>query len=143
MRTPKRVFLSYARADRDQARKLAHHLREAGLDVWDPEREILPGSDFTSALKEALEKAEAVVVLISPEAMESRSVSLEIEYALGARHLRGRLIPVVIRPTKEIPWILNTLHMIRYDRPGKTSQHIAELLTHSQDDLQAKIRQAN
>lgn len=140
---PRRIFLSYARADRDQARKLAQHLREAGLEVWDPEQELLPGSDFTAALKEALGKAEAVVVLISPDAMESRSVSHEIEYALGARHLRGRLIPVVLRPTKEIPWILNTLHMIRYDSPGKTSRHIAELLTHSHDAPQAKVRQAN
>lgn len=143
MGTPKKVFLSYARADRDQARKLAYHLREAGLEVWDPEQELLPGSDFTSDLKEALDTAEAVVVLISPEAMESRSVSHEIEYALGAKHLRGRLISVVVRPTKEIPWILNTLHMIRYEHAGKTSQHIAELLTQPQDVPQTKIRQAN
>jgi len=143
MGTPKKVFLSYARADRDRARKLAEHLREAGLEVWDPEQELLPGSDFTSDLKEALDTAEAVVVLISPDAMESRSVSHEIEYALGAKHLRGRLIPVLIRPTKEIPWILNTLHMIRYEHPGKTSQHIAELLTQPQDAPPTKLRQAN
>jgi hypothetical protein len=118
-------------------------LREAGLEVWDPGQELLAGSDFTSDLKEALDTAEAVVVLISPEAMESRWVSHEIEYALGAKHLRGRLIPVVIRPTKEIPWILNTLHMIRYENPGKTSQHIAELLTQPQDAPPTKIRQAN
>lgn len=143
MGTPKKVFLSYARADRDRARKLAEHLREAGLEVWDPEQELLPGSDFTSDLKEALDTAEAVVVLISPEAMESRWVSHEIEYALGAKHLRGRLIPVVIRPTKEIPWILNTLHMIRYEHPGKTSRHIVELLTQPQNAPQTKIHQAN
>lgn len=145
MGTPKKVFLSYARADRDRARKLVNHLREAGLEVWDPEQGLLPGSDFTSDLKEALDTAEAVVVLISPDAMESRSVSHEIEYARGAKHLRRRLIPVLIRPTKEIPWILNTLHMIHYDyeQPGKTSQHIAELLTQPQDAPPTKLRQAN
>lgn len=138
----KKVFLSYARADRDQARKLADRLRVAGLEVWDPEKELLPGSDFAS-LQKALETAEAVVVLVSPDAMESRSVSHEIEYALGAKHLRGRLIPVVIRPTKQAPWILNTLQMIRYEDPGKTSRHIVELLTHPQDAPQTKRRQAN
>ena len=140
---PKKVFLSYARADREQAEKLADRLREAGLQVWDPEQELLPGSDFTSNLKEALDTAEAVVVLVSPDAMESRSVSHEIEYALGAKHLRGRLIPVVVRPTKQAPWILNTLQMIRYEDPGKTSRHIVELLTHPQDVPQTKRRQAH
>ncbi|NGZ99058.1 MAG: hypothetical protein CV089_23605 [Nitrospira sp. WS110] len=129
----KRVFLSYARADRDRAQKLAGRLRESGLDVWDPEQDLLPGSDFTSHLKEALDSADAVVVLVSPDAMESRWVSHEIEYALGAKHLRGRLIPVIVRPTKEVPWILKTFQMIRFEDPGKTSRQIVELLTNPQD----------
>ncbi|MEX5215806.1 MAG: toll/interleukin-1 receptor domain-containing protein [Nitrospiraceae bacterium] len=140
---PKKVFLSYARADRDRAKKLADRLREAGLEVWDPEQELLPGSDFASHLKGALDRAEAVVVLISPDAMESRSVSHEIEYALGAKHLRGRLIPVVVRPTKQAPWILNTLQTVRYQDADKTSRHIVDLLTHPQDAPQTKRRQAN
>src|SRR4051812_1583404 len=89
------VFLSYASADRELARKVADHLAEAGFPIWDPEREILPGTDWTSALKKALDTALAVIVFISPAGMESRSVSSEIEYALSAKHLRGRLIPVL------------------------------------------------
>lgn len=139
----RKVFLSYARADRGPAQKLAERLREAGLEVWDPERELLPGADFALTLKKALDTVEAVVVLVSPDAMESRSVSHEIEYALGAKHLRGRLIPVVLRPTKQVPWILNTLQMLRYEAPGKTSRDIVELLTSPHDAPQTKRRHAN
>ncbi len=121
------VFLSYSGADRGVARKIAEHLREAGVQVWDPEYEILPGSDWSSLLKRALNSAEALVVLISPEAMDSRSVSQEIEYALTAKHLRGRLIPVVIRPTKDAPWILKTLPSVRYQSPRKAGKQILEL----------------
>lgn len=135
-----RVFLSYDRADQEPARKIADHLRGAGFQVWDQEQEILPGADWTSALKKALESAGAVVVLISPEAMESRSVSREIEYALGAKHLRGRLIPVVLRPTKDAPWILQSLQSVRYEGPNKTGQQIVELLSQPVDVPQAKRR---
>jgi len=139
----KKVFLSYARADRGHAQRLADRLRQAGLAVWDPEQELLPGSDFTANLKHALDKAEAVIVLVSPDAMASRSVSHEIEYALGAKRLRGRLIPVVVRPTKETPWILKTLPMIRFADPGKTSRDIVQLLANPQDVPQKKRRQAS
>ena len=131
-----KIFLSYARADREPARKLAHHLREAGFRVWDPDFEILPGSDWTSALKNALKTSKALVVLISPDAIESRSVSHEIEYALGAEHLRHRLIPVFLRPTKEAPWILQKLRPVRYENPTKTGQRIVELLKQPIDVVQ-------
>jgi TIR domain-containing protein len=127
--TAKKVFLSYARADVEPARKVADHLREAGIPVWDPEVEILPGSDWPSALKKALDSALAMVVFISPEAIESRSVSREIEYALGAKHLRGRLIPVILRPAKDAPWILDSLQPVRYDSPDRTGKRIVKLLS--------------
>jgi hypothetical protein len=133
-----RVFLSYARADQQQARKIADHLREAGYRVWDPEQEILPGSDWASQLTKALNSAEAVVVFISPDAMSSRQVSHEIEYALGARHLRGRLIPVVLRDTKDAPWILQSLEPLRYENPAKTGREIVRLLSEPVDVPQAK-----
>lgn len=135
-----KVFLSYARDDRDEAQKVADHLRQAGFEVWDPDMEILPGSRFTGELQSALDSAEAIVVFISPEAMASREVSREIEYALGAKHLRGRLIPVVIRPAKDAPWILDSLESIRYQGPAKTGRQIVELLSQSHDAPEAKSR---
>lgn len=141
--TVKKVFLSYARADQAHAKKLADGLRQAELDVWDPEHDLLPGSDFTTHLKHALDEADAVVVLVSPDAMASRSVSHEIEYALGAKHLRGRLIPVVMRPAKDTPWILKTLPMLRFENPGKTSRDIVQLLANPHDASQKKRRQAS
>ncbi|HEX4772976.1 MAG TPA: toll/interleukin-1 receptor domain-containing protein [Bryobacteraceae bacterium] len=113
-----RVFLSYARSDREAVKKVGRQLQQAGFEVWDPDEEILPGADWTAELKAALDSAAAIVVFISPEAMDSRSVSYEIEYALGARHLRGRLIPVLIRPTKRAPWILDSLESVPYESPS-------------------------
>ncbi len=66
-----------------------------------------------------MKSAEAMVVLLSPEAIESRWVSHEIEYALGAKRLQDRLIPVLVRPTKKIPWILRELQLIIQRKPLK------------------------
>lgn len=134
------VFISYARSDTDVVQKVARQLRDEGVDVWDPDERILPGANWTDELKGALESAGALVVFISPEAMASRSVSYEIEYALGARHLRGRLIPVMIRPTKDAPWIFDSLQSVRYEGPGKTGRKIVQLLNQSDHAPRAETR---
>jgi TIR domain len=134
------VFLSYATSDRNTAQKIADELRGSGFRVWDPEREILPGADWTAEVKGALDKSEAFVVFISPQAMESHYLSYEIAYVLGEKRFRGRLIPVVIRPTKRAPWILESLQPVRYESPSKTGRQIANLLTQPADVAETKLR---
>ncbi len=135
-----KVFLSYARSDRDAVTKVGRQLKQAGFQIWDPDEEILPGADWSFELKAALDSADAMVVFISPEAMASRSVSYEIEYALGARHLRGRLIPVTIRPAKNAPWILGSLESVQYEGPSKTVRQIVNLLSQPHDAPETKSR---
>src|SRR2546426_7526737 len=101
-----RVFLSYSNDDREVARKLASHLAKAGLETWDPAEALFPGDNWALRIGEALREADAMVVLISPKSVKSEQVQHEIQYALGAPHYKGRLIPVVIKPTKDMPWIL-------------------------------------
>src|SRR6266852_4287797 len=98
MRKPvKKVFLSYARADERAAKEISVNLQNAGFDVWDPEREILPGSDFTASLQRALNTSDAMVVLLSPDSSGSPYQQHQIEFALGAARFSGRLIPVLLR----------------------------------------------
>lgn len=101
-----KVFLSYSDEDRDVARELASHLAKAGLDTWDPAEALFPGDNWALRIGEELQKADAMVVLISPDSVKSERVQHEIQYALGAPHFKGRLIPVLVRPTKDMPWIL-------------------------------------
>jgi hypothetical protein len=107
------VFLSYAQPDASWARQIAKGLRESGLHVWDPELEILPGDDLSAKLGQALRDSDAMVVLVSPEAVESRWVRYEIEQALSSSRFRDRLVPVIVRPTRNMPWILRELPHLR------------------------------
>lgn len=123
------VFLSYASADGDFARTLASHLTRRGLSVWTPEEELLPGDNVYFRIGEALKRSRAMVVLISPDSMRSDHVRREIEYALGDPNYDGRVFPVEVRPTSDVPWILRKLKRIDGRRnPAKVSESIAEAL---------------
>jgi|SRR5580704_14616355 hypothetical protein len=88
------------------ARELATHLEKAGFDTWDPADARFPGDNWALRIGKALQESEAMVVLISPDSMKSQTVRQEIDYALGSPQYKGRLIPVVVKATSEIPWIL-------------------------------------
>lgn len=106
------VFLSYAHQDAAFARALAEDLEKRGLSVWSHEAELLPGDNVWLRNGEALKNSEAMVVLVSPEAMRSEWVQHEIEYALGSRNYEGRLFPVQVRPTSSMPWILGKFKIL-------------------------------
>lgn len=102
------VFLSYARADTAQAHDLATRLRKAKIDVW-LDDEVAPGANWALEVGRALEEADAIVMLVSPDSVKSPWVQRELEYALTEPRFKDRLLPVVVRPTKDMPWVLSRM----------------------------------
>jgi hypothetical protein len=92
----KHVFVSYAREDKDFARQLAQRLRESGRIPWQDLRNLRGGDDWQAAIDDALRNAEALVVVMSPQATKSQYVTYEWAFALGAG---VRVIPVVRKRT--------------------------------------------
>jgi hypothetical protein len=123
------VFLSYSKPDEPWARQIASGLEKAGFEVWDANRRVLPGGNWALEIAEALKRSEAMVVLISPHSGDSQSVRREIEYALASRSFQHRLVPVIVRPTRKIPWILRRLQHVRLrDDPERAAREIVEIL---------------
>ncbi len=85
------VFLSYARADVDCARKLAELLARVGHEVW-WDRELHGGSRFTDEIDKALRNADAVIVLWSEASLGSAWVQDEAAEGRDS----GRLVPGII-----------------------------------------------
>jgi hypothetical protein len=108
------VFISYSHTDERWADTLREQLRHFGTElmVWDPASEIIPGENWALKYGKALEKADAVIVLLSPDSVKSDWVKHEIDYVLSSPKFRDRLIPVMVKPTKEVPWFLRTLKVI-------------------------------
>jgi TIR domain len=99
------VFLSYATEDQDLADSLRTHLSKAGFEVWDPIAQLLPGDNVGTQIEAALEKSEAMVVLLSPKSQRSPFVNSEIQFALGSSRYKNRLIPVLVQGSIDVPWI--------------------------------------
>jgi hypothetical protein len=113
-------------------------LEKAGLDVWDDRREILPGDNWADKVAQALRESDAMVVLLTPETLRSSWVSREIEYALGEKGYRNRLIPVLVGPTEKIspekiPWILRHLKTVRISEPKQEKEALEEIAHALQD----------
>lgn len=124
-----RVFISHAASDHALAREFARKLSREGLDVWDQDEEVLPGDNWASKMGEALAKSDVILVLLSPDSVESTWVRHEIEYAISSERLQNRLLPVVVRPTEKIPWILERLQLLRIeDDPIAGGERVVERL---------------
>lgn len=83
------VFLSYAHADRARAQRLAGALEDLGYAVW-WDALIEGGTSFARSIDDALEKADAVIVVWSKHSIESDWVRDEASQARD----RKRLVPV-------------------------------------------------
>ena len=85
------VFLSYARADRATAERLANAIAETGLTVW-WDRHIKGGAEFSRDIEQQLNAAKRVLVLWSKDAVGSRWVRDEASVAADSGRLVGATI---------------------------------------------------
>lgn len=102
------TFVSYAREDHDVALRFTDDLRAAGIDVWIDQRDIRGGEQWDRAVEKALEESSAMLVILSPDAVQSRTVMDEVSYALEeGKHV----VPVLHRQCK-IPLRMRRLQYI-------------------------------
>lgn len=126
-----KVFISHSQEDEALARRIANVLKKAGLDVWD-DREIFPGDNWAEKIARALNESNAMVVLLTAEALKSRWVQHDISFALGENRYKKRLIPVIVgSPEKSkgdyYPWILNRLKTIKLDAHENDEEDLEQI----------------
>ena len=99
---PLKTFIIYAREDRDALLELKKQLipleRRGQLSLWH-DGEIVPGEDWEKAIKQQLEQADLILLLLSSDFFASDYIEKkELKEAL-LRHTRGESIvaPVIVR----------------------------------------------
>ena len=122
------AFISYAAADRAWARQFCRHLEALGVDAWLDTDELFPGDNWHRAIGNALERSDALLVLVSPISVHSESVQREIEFALGSEKFEHRIIPIILEPTDEMPWILGKFQTVS-GNPAQAAAKVAEILS--------------
>ena len=103
-------FLSYSRSDAEFAHSLASTLIDEGYDIWGDSWRIPPGVDWSTEIRNAIWGSAGVIMLISPDSVNSAEVRNEIDYAL---ELGKFILPVVIGEC-ERPFRIRSLHYIDY-----------------------------
>lgn len=100
---PVKIFFCYAHEDEPLLNKLKTHLmplqRKGLIDVW-YDRDISAGTEWEHQIKEQLNTAQIILLLVSPDFMNSDyCYGVEMQRALE-RHERGeaRVIPIILRP---------------------------------------------
>jgi adenylate cyclase len=91
------VFVSYARTDERQAKRVAEALRSLGYNVWRDDQ--LPAHrPYSEVIEERLKSANAVVVLWSAEAAKSQWVRAEADAARSAGTIVQGLLDGTLPP---------------------------------------------
>ncbi len=107
---PERVFISYARKDKDRfVLEFARRLRAHGVDAWIDIWEMLPGDSLVDKVfEEGIKNARAMIIVLSQNSVDRPWVREELNTAF-LRRLSGklRIIPVVIDDC-EIPEALRS-----------------------------------
>ncbi|MER6347521.1 FxSxx-COOH system tetratricopeptide repeat protein [Streptomyces sp. NPDC001595] len=93
------IFVSHAGRDDQWAEWIAWHLQEAGYRVELALWHWRAGDDFVARMNEALERASAVVAVLSPHYFEPGRYTEDEWRSAVARG--GRFIPVVVQPLEK------------------------------------------
>jgi hypothetical protein len=123
-----KVFISYSSKDESLAKEVATTLEKAGLSAW-YDSEIMPGQNWAEEIAKRLNESDAMVVLLTPHALESNWMRRDIDYALSRKAFNNRLIPVIVGdfPQYEVPWIFNHLKTIRLSEHGRNEEQLKQI----------------
>ena len=103
-----RIFISYARPDKEWKDKLAAGLENAGLSFW-VDHTIDAGDRWLARIREALADCEAAICLVSRSYLESEFCQNEELPAILEKRATGHMlvIPILVEDCRwrELPWL--------------------------------------
>lgn len=120
------VFVSYSRKDSETVDQIVARLEAENFTVWIDREEIRGGELWRKAIVEAVDKAYAFVLMLSPFSVESDNVRKEVDLAEGAGKA---LVPILLAPAQlpaELRYQLAGIQWIEYY--GNPEEKFSELV---------------
>lgn len=118
-----KVFISYSRKDIVFIKQLAADMKFADVDAWYDLSGLEGGTRWSREIEKAIKESQYIIVVLSPDSVESIWVEEEIIFA---RKLKKRIIPLLYKPC-EIPLGFHTLNFIDV-QDDKYQQNYKEIL---------------
>ena len=126
-----KVFISHSSKDDALAGQIVSYLESAGFDVWYDKREIMPGDNRGDKIAQGLRESDAMVVLLTENALGAEFMRRDIDYALSQKPFRRRVVPVFVGDSRtrhdEVPWIFDRLQSVNLKENGKNDDELREL----------------
>jgi GTPase SAR1 family protein len=118
-----RVFISHSDLDRKFVEShVVTTLRAANLETWYSKEDIFGGRHWEREIIKGLESSDWFLVVVSPNAVDSRWVRTEVHWAF--EHRTGRIVPVLkddIEPIK-LHISLPELQFVDFRRPNSEAK---------------------
>jgi hypothetical protein len=90
------IFISYSRRDKDVVDRLTQLLTAAGVEIWIDREGIRGGEKWRALIVQAIRTADAVLLVLTPNAVESDNVRKELDLT---EEFKKPIIPVEIEQT--------------------------------------------
>jgi hypothetical protein len=115
------AFISYSRNDwQGFVAGLVSDLTKGSQKVWVDQNYIAGGDDWMDAIGEALQVCDALLLVLSPDALNSKYVKMEYRYFFR----QGKpIIPVLYRQVAQMPFELATLHYIDFTQGDRAKSY--------------------
>jgi hypothetical protein len=128
-KTGRHTFISYSRADKEFALKLALELRSSGLDIWLDQLDIPTGARWDDEVEQALKECEIFMVILTPASSASDNVKDEIGYAIDT----GKYILPILLENADVPLRLRRFQYVdfttkNYEEGVESAKHLLKKL---------------
>jgi hypothetical protein len=104
------AFISYSRANKDFATRLAKGLRSAGYPIWFDLMDIPTGARWDDTVEKALRECSIFMIILTPASIASENVKDEIGYAID----HGKRILPVLLESCEVPLRLRRFQYVDF-----------------------------
>ena len=104
------IFISYSKKDSPFVHNLADDLANRGVDVW-IDRSIGGGEEWRETIIRNLKKAKGVIIVVSPNSIDSDWVNHEGSVAFG---WGKKLFPILLEPVSKFPPWLEEIQYIDF-----------------------------
>lgn len=129
------AFISYCRRDKPFVQKLYETLLQDGREIWIDWGNIPVTADWRREIREGIERANAVIFVLSPDFLASNECMIELRQA---EEFNKRLIPIVYRDVdpKQTPQSLASLNWLFFRRDDDFETSFQALTQALETDLE-------
>jgi len=113
---PSEVFLSHASQDAAMAARIVDVIRDHGIPAFFSPHNIFGAQQWHDEIGDALARCDWFLLLLSPDAVQSKWVKRELLYALRNDRYNGRIVPLICRDcnSEALSWTLADFQMVSF-----------------------------